>query len=511
MQHQYSQLRGFVLCTMFAALFSVSGAFAQETLNRTPEDTAALTYDAILKQTDTVQEEIPLARMYGQIFDDVVTFPKQQTQLEFQRKYGVPAPTFGSALIDDTTLASTTGARQAVDKRLMEIDEEHLFARNLRFIQAYVIGKYLSVFMNGDTSDSSFDLFLDIDTVQKNISVDGASYQNLLPPRFSAGITNIARYLKGSAAQAITMDPNVRNNRINLLEDSKTITFQEEGIPVCTLPGIVQEGDVQGLDAATKKAVLGSIVDLLDAQSESAKTLDNTQLLNRVSEKSFFERFLAGEKVTLPNLSGCFNTFCARLDFIVTPPTLAAGRLSRPLPLMVSLKSIEANARTLSNTPLETKYVGRSMFSFSFFQLDFNSQIYTIGTNIEVRFVPIFQPYSAEKSFNAQAFDDLMRTYTFMQQGTLIKSDSGIVGADRGALNQLTSDALSREKIQKALDTHKATMVLRTMLYWNQNYLKVVGDRLLQLQLQVGSTSALLTKLQEEFARLNKAKTLYSK
>lgn len=504
-------VRGMLLL-LLAVCFGMHGTvLAQESSARLEQMQNVLRYDEIVRSTDTIKEEAPLASLYGRIWTDVVSFPRDQTQREFQRKYGVPAPTFGSAIMEDFTLSPRSGARQAVDKRLMEIDEERLFARNLRFIQPYVIGKYLSVFMNGDAADSAFDLFLDIDAVHSLLAVEGVAYQDFLPPRFSAGLTNVARYLKGTVAQATQIDPNLRRVRAQELLAANTVTFREEGIPVCTLPGVVQEGDIQGLDEATKQAIAGRLVDLEEANTSASAALRGDQLLNRPAEKSLFERFLSGERVALPNLSGCFDTYCARLDFILTPPRPAPGRLVRPLPITVSLRSMEDQARTLANTPLETKYVGRSMFSYSFFQLDFNSQIYNVGTQIEIRFVPIFQPYDRGKSFDAQAFDHLMRTYTFLQQGSLVRTETGVVGADRTATNQVLSDASSREKTAEAMRMHKFTMLSRTILYWNQSYLKIVGDRLGQLQLQVAAGGKLFGELSKEMARLEKAKTVYSR
>lgn len=498
--------------SLLAALFLLfpCAAHAQETTPKDAQTLAIINLDNLLQQSDDAAEVYPLATLYERVVGDAVNFPRDQTSLEFQRQFNEMAPSFGSALSgEQDTLSQGSAAGQALQRLQKEQAEKAMFSRNLRFIDVYLIGKYLSVFMNGDAGDSAFDLFVDADDVQQALTGAPADTVDYLPPRFSQGITNVARYLKGTTAQAIQADPNIRNQRIDQLAASGTISFQEDGIPVCSVPGVVQGGPATDLDDATKKAILGRLVDLEDATKSVGQTIDNTQLLNRQEDKDIISRLLAGENI--PNWNGCLDAFCLRVDFINSVPQLAPPPITRPLPLIVALQSIQETARKLSNTPLETKYVGRSMASFSFFSLDFNSATYNAAMNFELRFVPIFQAYDSRKAFNMDSFDQLVTNYTSLLTGDLDRAVSTAINPDRLPGSQVLEDSARQAYIDAQKKQHKATMILRTIIYWNQSYLKVVGDRLQQLSLQTYAMQHLIEAVEAEMYRLNQSKVVYSK
>ena len=501
--------RGAILLLM--ACLCLPNAMAQ-TSSRDLDTQAVDRLDALLQQTDDSQERQPLSFLYENILQDAVNFPKQQTATEFERRFKTSSPSFGNALEDANTLAAGSAAGQALNKSIQEQEERTMFGRNMRFLDVYLIGKYLSMFMNGDRGDSSYDVFLDVGDVQESLTGDPGTDGDTLPPRFSVGSTNVGRYLKGAAVTAVEISDADRNDRIKKLIDAGTVQFKENGFPVCSLPGVVQDGSVQGLDTDTKKAILGRLVDLDATKQTADKTQDNKQLLDAQPEDDVFLRFLKGETIQLPNGQACFETYCARIDFIKTVPRLAPGRLTRPLPLLVSLEGIQDVTRKLSNTPLETKYVGKSVFSYSFANLDLLGQNYKPSLNIEVRAVPIFQGYDARKSFNTDGFDALVANYASLLSGDLSRTTSTAINPDRLPGSQVITDAARTAYIEAQKAQYKSTMILRTIIYWNATYLKVVGDRTLQLGQQVGQMSSLLTDLASAAHKLNEnAKTIYNR
>lgn len=452
-----------------------------------------------------------LARLYPSIAADAARFPREQTEREFLKVFGERIATFGGRAQADGTISAESIGGQAILKSIKDETEKQLFGRNARFVDVYLMGKYLSTFMNGRSDDSGFDLFLDLTEVEVALTGSDEVGRTFAAPRFGQDLTNIARFLKGTSAQAVTMDPNIRTQKVNQLASSGTITFKDEGIPVCALPGVVQEGDA-ALDEAAKTAVLGRLIDLDEAIATAENTVANERLLNFAPEKSLLERLWSGETLGLLAGNQCvFDVFCARLQFIKSVPTLAPGRIERPLPMQIALKTIETLTRTLSNTPLETKSVGRSPLSYTFANLNFLGQTYTPTVRLDVRWVPVFQEYDPRKSFNTESFDQLVRNYTSLLQGGLNRSTTSVVQTDRSALSQVMSDVASREKTEQEKARYKDLLMMRTTVYWNYQYLKVVGDRFSQLSAQISAMDKLFLTLQTEAQRLSKAKPIYSK
>lgn len=508
--HTFSRKSRWVWMLALMLAGTVVPVHAQDTSNKDLAAQEVVAIDQILQQSDDVHSRQPLAQLYTAMAKDTSMFPREQTTREFERRFGEKAPSFGPGLQSDMTLSEGGGASQALNKSIKEQEEKAMFSRNLRFLDAYILGKYLSVFMNGDTSDSSYDIFLDVGEIQKTLVGDDGQATDIFPPRFSTGITNVGRYLKGSAVQAIQLDPNIRNQRIETLASGGTVKFEETGFPVCTVPGVVQEGKLDAFDETTKKAVLGRLVDLEEATKAATGTLNNTQLLNRQPAKDPVTKFFT-ENADLPNWSDCWQIICGRVDFIKTVPQLAPGLVGRPLPFYVSLQSIEDLARTLSNTPLETKYVGRSMFSPTFFGLNFLGQDYKATMTFEARFVPIYEAYDSSKVFGLKTFQRLAENYTSMLSGDLNRSINNAVNPDRLPASQVLDDSARQAYIEANKQQYKDQMLLRTQIYWNMTHLKAAGDRLKGLSDQMGAMQKLLKRLNDSAARLQATPTAHNK
>lgn len=502
-----------ILSLLLLACVGVPLSSAQESYKdvRTQE---IIQFDMLLQQSDDATTTYPLATLYERILEDAVIVPRNQTSLEFERRFGEVAPSFRSAVLPNGRVSEQSSAAQALFRSTMEAEERTLFTRNMAFLDVYLVGKYLALFMNGDAGDSGFDLFVDADAVQRVLSGDPDASYSYLPPRFGQSMTNVGRYLQGSVAQAIQVDPNIRNQRIDTLAASGTVSFPEDSIPVCFVPGVVQEGAVANLDDATKRAVLGSLVDFEQAKNIAEVSTANQQLLTKKEEENPLLEAIFNN-VALPNQQVCgaefWESFCLRLDFIKSVSPLAGGYVTRPLPILASLESLENVSRKLSNTPLETKYVGRSMFSYSFANLNLLGRNYQPTFMAQLRLEPMFQQYDPRKSFDPYAFDQILQNYTSVMDGALRRISTSAVNPDRLPTNQVLTDAARDQAIAEQKQRYKSTLLMRTQIYWNATYLKVVGDRLLQMQQQVTAFVGHVEDLRSATAEFTKLPVLYSK
>jgi len=416
-----------ILTSAVLAFLLTQGVFANTTSSRDTRQRMFAAMERTMEVNTNQDRDHPLKDLYINMYKDLFRFAEQQTELEFERKYGFTSPqrkqvtlTEEGGIVVGTVPGQTAlSIEQSFAKQ--EEDMAEMYENNLYYSDVLMYAKYKMIFVDGDVSNSGIDLGEDMYKFKEKLVVQQYEFRPLdglikqLPnpleyilgyQRFTADQANQER-LAGLVAEAekdlkigtgdgdligscsVDTSGYVRSEALSFDSDSDREAFRRqvaENMALVEEQQIITDAFLLGtdqLDLEERADVQADferlfpdipVEDLADPASaeERKKALeqakrDAVEWWHYLLDPGLLSRQIgeAVEEADAYLKKGCSNEICFRLQTFYKVGTPSTF-ISRPYPMERNLDDLLQIFTHLANKNNKSRTIPRSVFSFPF-------------------------------------------------------------------------------------------------------------------------------------------------